>query len=142
MQTITSVTTLAHVIQLAVGPVFLLSGIGAILAVLTNRLARVVDRFRTLNNSKDEERAVHEKEMATLLNRARWIHWAISLCTVSALLICIVIAALFVGSVMNLDPSNMISVLFILTMLVLISGLLCFLREIFLATGHIEKYGK
>ncbi|WP_413438919.1 DUF2721 domain-containing protein [Sulfuriferula sp. GW1] len=142
MQTITSVTTLAHVIQLAVGPVFLLSGIGAILAVLTNRLARVVDRFRTLNNSKDEERAVHEKEMATLLNRARWIHWAISLCTVSALLICIVIAALFVGSVMNLDPSNMISVLFILTMLVLISGLLCFLREIFLATGLIEKYGK
>ncbi len=142
MQTVTSITTLAHVIQLAVGPVFLLSGIGAILAVLTNRLARVVDRFRTLNNSKDEERAVHEKEMATLLKRARWIHWAISFCTVSALLICIVIAALFIGSVMNLDPSSMISMLFILTMLVLISGLLCFLREIFLATGLIEKYGK
>jgi len=142
MQTVTSITTLAHVIQLAVGPVFLLSGIGAILAVLTNRLARVVDRFRTLNNSKDDERAVYEKEMATLLKRARWIHWAISFCTVSALLICIVIAALFVGSVMNLDPSSMISMLFILTMLVLISGLLCFLREIFLATGLIEKYGK
>jgi len=45
MQTVTSITTLAHVIQLAVGPVFLLSGIGAILAVLTNRLARVVDRY-------------------------------------------------------------------------------------------------
>lgn len=142
MQTAASITTVAHVIQLSVGPVFLLTGIGAILAVLTNRLARVVDRFRALNNTQGDARTVHVKEMATLLSRARWIHWAISLCTVSALLICIVIAALFVGSVMNLDPSNTISMLFILAMLALISGLLCFLREIFLATGLIEKYGK
>jgi len=142
MQTAASITTVAHVIQLSVGPVFLLTGIGAILAVLTNRLARVVDRFRALNNTQGDARTVHVKEMATLLSRARWIHWAISLCTVSALLICIVIAALFVGSVMNLDPSSTISMLFILAMLALISGLLCFLREIFLATGLIEKYGK
>lgn len=142
MQTAASITTVAHVIQLSVGPVFLLTGIGAILAVLTNRLARVVDRFRALNNTQGDARTVHVKEMATLLSRARWIHWAISLCTVSALLICIVIAALFVGSVMNLDPSSTISMLFILAMLALISGLLCFLREIFLATGLVEKYGK
>lgn len=142
MQTATSITTVAHVIQLSVGPVFLLTGIGAMLSVLTNRLARVVDRFRTLNNTKDEERVEFEREMARLLSRARWIHWAISLCTVSALLICIVIAALFVGSELNVDPSNAISILFILAMLALITGLLCFLREIFLATGLIEKYGK
>jgi len=142
MQTVASITTVAHVIQLSVGPVFLLTGIGAMLSVLTSRLARVVDRFRTLNNTKDDERIEREREMTRLLSRARWIHWAISLCTVSALLICIVIAALFVGSVMNLDPSSTISMLFILAMLALISGLLCFLREIFLATGLIEKYGK
>ncbi|GCB02248.1 hypothetical protein SFMTTN_3070 [Sulfuriferula multivorans] len=142
MPTAASITTVAHVIQLSVGPVFLLTGIGAMLSVLTSRLARIVDRFRTLNNTKDEERIVHEQEMTMLLSRARWIHWAISLCTLSALLICIVIAALFVGSVMSLDPSSTISVLFILAMLALISGLLCFLREIFLATGLIEKYGK
>ncbi len=142
MPTAASITTVAHVIQLSVGPVFLLTGIGAMLSVLTSRLARIVDRFRTLNKTKDEERIVHEQEMTMLLSRARWIHWAISLCTVSALLICIVIAALFVGSVMSLDPSSTISVLFILAMLALISGLLCFLREIFLATGLIEKYGK
>ena len=142
MPTAASITTVAHVIQLSVGPVFLLTGIGAMLSVLTSRLARIVDRFRTLNNTKDDERIAHEQEMTMLLSRARWIHWAISLCTVSALLICIVIAALFVGSVMNLDPSSTISMLFILAMLALISGLLCFLREIFLATGLIEKYGK
>lgn len=142
MQTATSITTVAHVIQLSVGPVFLLTGIGAMLSVLTNRLARVVDRFRTLNNTQDNERIAYQQEMARLLSRARWIHWAISLCTVSALLICIVIAALFVGSELNIDPSNAISILFILAMLALITGLLCFLREIFLATGLIEKYGK
>ncbi|MEO6146301.1 MAG: DUF2721 domain-containing protein [Sulfuriferula sp.] len=142
MQTATSITTVAHVIQLSVGPVFLLTGIGAMLSVLTNRLARVVDRFRTLNNTQDDERIAYQQEMARLLSRARWIHWAISLCTVSALLICIVIAALFVGSELNIDPSNAISILFILAMLALITGLLCFLREIFLATGLIEKYGK
>ena len=75
-----SITTVAHVIQLSVGPVFLLTGIGAMLSVLTSRLARIVDRFRTLNNTKDEERIVHEQEMTMLLSRARWIHWAISLC--------------------------------------------------------------
>jgi hypothetical protein len=142
MQTATSITTVAHVIQLSVGPVFLLTGIGAMLSVLTSRLARVVDRFRTLNNTQDDERIAYQQEMTRLLSWARWIHWAISLCTVSALLICIVIAALFVGSELNIDPSNAISILFILAMLALITGLLCFLREIFLATGLIEKYGK
>jgi len=42
------ITAVAHVIQLSVAPVFLLSGIGAMLAVMTNRLARVIDRARTL----------------------------------------------------------------------------------------------
>jgi hypothetical protein len=129
MQTATSITTVAHVIQLSVGPVFLLTGIGAMLSVLTSRLARVVDRFRTLNNTQDDERIAYQQEMTRLLSRARWIHWAISLCTVSALLICIVIAALFVGSELNIDPSNAISILFILAMLALITGLLCFLRD-------------
>jgi hypothetical protein len=38
----------AHAIELAVAPVFLLTGIGAILAVMTNRLGRVIDRARVL----------------------------------------------------------------------------------------------
>lgn len=142
MQTAASITTVAHVIQLAVAPVFLLTGIGAILAVLTNRLSRVVDRFRTLSNSRNDQQTVHEREMTRLSSRARWIHWAISLCTVSALFICIVIAALFVGSEINVDPSGAIAMLFISAMLALIAGLLCFLREIFLAAGTIEKIKK
>jgi len=138
VQTIADIATVAEVIQHAVAPVFLLTGVGAMLSVLTSRLARVVDRFRMLNDLSEDMRAAHGIEMATLSRRARWIHWAISLCTVCALLICIVIAALFIGSEMGMDPSAAISGLFIAAMLALITGLLCFLHEIALATGSIE----
>ena len=137
MQSATDVTTVAHVIQLAVAPVFLLTGVGEILNVITNRLARIVDRSRVLGNARDQTNSAQKEEMAMLTRRTRWIHWAVSLCTMSALLICIVIAALFVGSVTGFDPSNTVSLLFILAMFALISGLLCFLREIFLATGNL-----
>jgi hypothetical protein len=138
MQSAADVTTVAHVIQLAVAPVFLLTGVGAILAVITNRLARIVDRSRVLSNSSDQKQSAQKEEMAMLSRRARWVHWAVSLCTMSALFICIVIAALFTGSEIGMDPSRAVSLLFISAMLTLISGLLCFLREISLATGSIE----
>lgn len=136
MQSLSSITSVAHVIQLAVAPVFLLTGVGAILAVLVNRLGRVVDRFRTLERS--EAAATARVEMGILERRARLIHWAIGLCTGCALLVCIVIACLFLGSVTALDLSVPIAVLFVLAMLSLVAGLLCFLREIALATGGIH----
>ncbi len=137
MDSATDVTTVAHVIQLAVAPVFLLTGVGAILNVITNRLARIVDRSRILNSANEQIKAAQQEEMRLLVHRARWVHWAVSLCTMSALFICIVIAALFVGAVMGFDPSHGVSLLFISAMLTLIFGLLCFLREIFLAMGSI-----
>jgi hypothetical protein len=137
MQSTADVTTVAHVIQLAVAPVFLLTGIGAILNVITNRLARIVDRSRVLVNSDGQIKPAQKEEVMLLTRRTRWVHWAVSLCTISALLVCIVIAALFVGAVMGFDPSRTVSLLFILAMFALISGLLCLLREIFLATGNL-----
>jgi len=142
MQTTANVSMVAHVIQQAVAPVFLMTGVGAILSVLINRLARIVDRYRSLNDSKEYDRTSRKKEMETLSRRAALIHWAISLCTICALFICIVIAALFVGSETGMDPSQVISILFIAAMLALIAGLLCFLREIALATGKIEVHEK
>ncbi len=134
MQLSSDITTVVHVIQLAVAPVFLITGIGALLSVLVNRLGRVVDRFRALEKIPDEAAL----EMSILERRARLIHWAISLYTTGALLICIVIATLFVGAIMAVDVSALIAILFILAMLTLIRGLLLFLREIALATGSIH----
>lgn len=143
MPTEISITTVAHVIQLAVAPVFLLTGVGTILNVMTSRLSRIIDRFRVLENITPlaQELGAHQAEMRILAHRERVIYWAISLCTVCALLICVVIATLFVGSVMGVQLTSLIAFLFIAAMLALIGGLLSLLREIYIATGSIHRVG-
>jgi hypothetical protein len=131
----------AHAIQQSVAPVFLLTGVGSILSVLSGRLGRVIDRFRLLELLEEKKRIEHREEINNLLRRSSLIHWAITLCTSSALLICLVIAVLFIGAELNKDPSTTISLLFVTSMMALVAGLLCFLREISLATNHI-KIGK
>jgi len=135
---ITIVSTVAHVIQLSVAPVFLLSGVGAMLAVFMNRLGRVVDRARALESllpatAEAEREAIHA-ELATLSRRARLINWATSLCAMCAILICLVIAALFTGSFLAVDVSALVGVLFVVAMLMLTLGLMSFLKEVHLAT--------
>lgn len=136
------ISNVAHVIQLAVAPVFLLTGVAGILSVLVNRLARVVDRFRVLDTQfpQASELAIFHmrQEMHALSQRARMIHWAIGLCTGCALLVCVVIATMFFSSVVGVDLSILVSVLFILAMLTLVAGLLCFLYEIQVATSSID----
>lgn len=142
MQDPAAIASVSHVIQLAVAPVFLLTGVGAILSVLINRLGRVVDRFRTLEHALPQamEAAAYaiKNEMNRLSRRARMIHWAIGLCTSCALFVCLVIGLLFFGTVIGANLSTAISVLFIVAMLTLIAGLLCFLREITLARSSIH----
>jgi hypothetical protein len=141
MQPDPSITNLAHVIQLAVAPVFLLTGVGALLSVMAARLGRVVDRLRIVNSKLDDatEKTRHEidTEKANLTHRARLINWAISLCTTCALLICAVIATMFIGSLLDVSASGSISLMFIVAMFALIVGLIFFLREIYLATDII-----
>ena len=136
------ISGVVHVIQLAIAPVFLLTGVGAILSVLANRLGRVVDRFRALHveqsNAAQFALSAIKAEMGVLAERARMIHWAIWLCTSCALLVCILIATLFLSSLANTNLSMPIAVLFILAMCALILALLCFLREIALARSTID----
>ena len=136
-----NLTTVAHVIQLAVAPVFLLTGIGAILSVLTGRLGRLVDRFRVLTETAESLLPSQARELNILTVRAVWVHWAITLCTASALFVSIVIAALFMGAVVDINPSRIVSIMFIIAMTSLIIGLGCFLREISLSV-HIFDLNK
>ena len=131
-------TTVSQVIQQAVAPVFLLTGIGAILSVLATRLGRVVDRYRVLME-RDVHLPHHIKEIHILSKRAVWVHWSITLCTLSALMVAVVIGALFVGYEREKDPSHLVSPMFIFAMASLILGLVCFLREIYLSTHTMES---
>jgi hypothetical protein len=142
MQQDTGVTGVAHVIQLAVAPVFLLSGIGAMLSVMTNRLARVVDRARGLERevlqSGIQPEAIVISELTALARRAKLISRSITLCTITALLICAVIAVLFLGAFLRLNTSTTVALLFITAMFAFFLGLLMFLREILVATASVR----
>lgn len=127
----------SHTIQLAIAPVFLLTGVGTNLMVLTNRLARITDRSRVLEDrlelgiAGDTSRA--RAELLSLYVRTHLINRAITLSTTCALLVCITIAALFVGDSLALELSKFIASLFILAMLALIGSFVYLLREIFVA---------
>jgi hypothetical protein len=135
------VTTIAHAIQLAVAPVFLLTGVASILSVLTNRLGRIIDRSRFLEGKSlpiDETHKAIQVELKSLKQRARLIHLAIGLCTTCLLLICSVVAVLFLGSFVTLNMAVVIALLFVAAMLCLIAALLNFIGEIYLATVHVR----
>lgn len=134
--------TVAHAIQLAVAPVFLLSGIGAILAVMTSRLGRIIDRAQVIEDKLDsasqETRAALHADLATLSRRAKLISCAITSCTATALLVCSVIAILFLSAFLRFDASYPEALLFIAAMLAFFLGLLWFLREIYVATVNLR----
>jgi len=142
VQQSSGITAVAHAIQLAVAPVFLLSGIGAMLAVLTNRLSRIIDRARTLEErlaaSPPDLAAQIHAQLAALARRAQLISRAITLCTITALLVCAVIATLFLGAFARFDTSVPVAMVFVAAMVTFFAGLLFFLREIFVATANLR----
>ena len=131
-----------HAIQLAVAPVFLITGIGAMLGVLANRLGRIVDFARSLearlSASDEKERSEIHRQLAVLSKRARIIYTAISLSALCALLICAAIVILFLEVFLSLEMPSLIGVLFIIAMLAFIAALYCFLREVYLATANLR----
>lgn len=133
---------IGNIIQLAIAPVFLLTGVGGNLLVLTNRLARIIDRSRVLedriDSAPDTRRKEYVMEIEILYRRAHLINRAITLSTTCALLICVVIAALFVGGALGLSLAMLIAMLFVLAMLALIGSFVYLLREIFFATGTLS----
>ncbi len=142
MLSVTPITDIAHIIQLAVAPVFLLAGIGAMLNVLTARLARIIDRARALEQMLPQQDARDRdwsmRMLDTLDRRMRVIHIAITLCTASALFVCIVVSLLFVADLGDFGLGRTIALLFIAAMLLIVGGLVMFLVEIRLATRSVR----
>lgn len=128
---------IAHVIQLAVAPVFLLTAVATLITALNNRLGRIVDRRRLVEKSLRESNGQPDlmltQEQRLLFQRIRLIYFAILAAVSGALLVCLVVACAFVGALASVDLSRTVAVFFILAMLALIICLGLFLREIFLA---------
>ena len=136
-------TDVAHLIQVALTPIFLISAIGVTLNVLTSRLARIVDRARVMESQvshpdyRPEGRDLHEA-LGVLARRARYINAAITLITLSALFIALVVVMLFVNAFAHWELSAFIAILFILSMLALAGALTSFLIEVRIATKTLR----
>jgi hypothetical protein len=133
---------IARVIQLSVAPVFLLTGVSALLGVFTNRLARIIDRARLLEGSlilppEMQPPHIHD-DLRTLSKRARLINTGITLCVATALFVCAVIVTLFVGAFLQANVTSGVTILFIVAMVALIGALISFLLEIFKATATLR----
>lgn len=131
-----------HAIQLALAPVFLLTGIAGLLNVMAGRLARIIDRGRQLteHNVPDlsQRRPTVDSELAGLEHRRHLASAAITACTLSALLVCMVIAALFMEVLLQADIKWLIGILFTGSTVALVAGLALFLREVHMATQTIR----
>ena len=134
---------IAHLIQVALTPIFLISAIGVTLNVLTNRLSRIVDRARTMENElcrpdyQAGGRDLHAA-LGVLARRARYMYAAITLITLSALFIALVVVMLFVNAFAHWDLSAFIAIMFILSMLSLAAALTAFLIEVRIATTTLR----
>jgi hypothetical protein len=132
-----NVIDVARLIQLAVAPVFLLTAVGTIIGVLSNRLGRAVDRSRLLEDRlrqlQPEGQKIARKELLLLSRRVRLVYGAMVLAVLCALFVGLLIAVAFVDAFIALDLSKFIGLLFIAAMLAFILSLMVFLREIFLA---------
>lgn len=136
------VVDIAHAIQLAVAPVFLLSGIGVFLGVLTNRLARIVDRARKVEEGLHLARATDPDAVRDMLRvaarRAHYINVSVTLGTIAALLVALVVALLFASTFVPLNFAAPVAILFVLAMTALVGALVAFLVEVRIAIAALR----
>lgn len=134
---------IAHLIQVALTPIFLISAIGVTLNVLTSRLARIVDRARAMEDrlvrpdDVQDARDLH-RQLKILAHRSRWINAAITLITLSALFIALVVVMLFVNAFLRWELAAFIAAMFIMSMVTLAAALLAFLIEVRIATTTLR----
>jgi len=142
MHAISDIGDVSHVVQLAVAPVFLLVAIASMLALFSNRLSRIIDRSRVLTNiletsPPNKVDRIHA-ELVILTRRSKYISLSITLCTITALLVCAVVAILFLGNFFQFGIAILIALLFITAMILIVLALFIYLREILIATANLR----
>jgi hypothetical protein len=133
----------AKLIQLALGPVFLISGVGITLNMLTQRLSRIVDRARTLEEQRertsDEARLKRiDKDLRAIWRRTRYVNSAIALATISAILTALVVTLLFASEFTPLAVGAVIAIMFVSSMGSLSIAFIMFLIEVRIATNTLR----
>ncbi|MEQ1855639.1 MAG: DUF2721 domain-containing protein [Longimicrobiales bacterium] len=137
-----NINDVTDAIQLALAPVFLLTGIAGLLNVMAGRLARIIDRGRHITEGSHRAPAditpSIESELRVLDRRRHLTSSAITACTLAALLVCVVIGTLFLEVMLDVRLEWLVGLAFTAATVALITGLALFLREVHLATTSIR----
>ena len=138
----TKLSELVPVLQVAIGPVILISGVGLLLLSLTNRFGRAVDRSRQLiremREASDADRSQLAGQVEILFRRARLIQTAIILGAVSVLFAAVLIITLFFTALLELQLAVFICLVFICCLASLISSLVAFILDIRLSLKALK----
>jgi hypothetical protein len=133
----TTLTQIVPVLQVATGPVILISGIGLLLLTMTNRLGRTIDRARQLcrepADAAGNKNAQTLTQISIIYRRAKVIRASIGLAAFSVLLVAALIIILFVGALMDWQAGVFVVLVFIAGMASLFASLVAFLYDINLA---------
>jgi hypothetical protein len=125
---------LVPLLQLAIGPVIVISGIALILLTMTNRYGRIIDRSRALADlirevPGDDTRRL-QSQLDIMVRRARLLRSAIALASLSLLLAAFLVISLFLITLFGVEAAPVIIVLFISCMLFLIASLIVFIVDV------------
>jgi len=133
---------LLKIIQASIAPVVLISGVGLLLLTLSARLGRIVDRTRIVASDRrravDADRAMLNTQLEVLRSRARLIRFALALSATSVALVSLLIIGLFLGLLLDLNMTVPCTILFIGSLLSLVTAMLVFVRELFEALTALD----
>jgi hypothetical protein len=125
---------IVSVLQTAVSPVVLVSGVGLLLLAMTNRLGRIVDRARSLalrlRDADEDEREPIHAQLQILGQRARMVRRSIALASFCVLFAALLVISLFITSLAGADIPWLVATFFILSLLSLIASLVEFIRDV------------
>ena len=128
-----TLTQLIPVLQIAIGPVILISGIGLLLLSMTNRYARTIDRSRELAHARRQAKrdlALIEEQVTILWRRAQILRRAIFFGTLSVLFAAILIIAIFSAALLHLEAGWLVGLIFIACLGSLIVSLIDSIRDV------------
>ena len=134
--------SIVPVLQVAVGPVILISGVGLLLLSMTNRFGRIIDRARHLRKEDETANEAGRRKIASELDvlwrRARVVRRAITLATICVLSAALLVISLFVAAVAGADAHLVVIAIFAGGMAALVASLLLFLYDIKLSLDALR----
>ena len=141
-----AVDSVAHIIQVALTPVFLLSGIGTLLNVFNVRLARVADHtehaFELLaNEALDAKRAGLIRHLVRLRRRRTVLDASVILAAIGAAATCGAAFVLFLGGMRDTEIASWLFALFGVALACTVASLVAFLADSVLAWHGLRHDG-